>query len=232
VLLFETGTVFRAPSTPGGAPDEDVRVSLVATGRRSPGHWEAEQPRLDVWDLKGWAEELGGLTWGLVSLEPSTEVPAELDPSMSMVVHGPGRSAVGWAGRVRPGAVDLPAWAGEVWGLELTLPANPGPPEAPVSRPPPAFPSVERDFAVIVPMERSAAEVEAAIRRKAGEHLSALEVFDVYEGEGIPEGTRSVAFRLRFRSPERTLTDKEVDRAAEKVMSHLKEVLGVDTRGR
>ena len=45
-------------------------------------------------------------------------------------------------------------------------------------------------------------------------------------------GTRSIAFRLRFRSGERTLTDKEVDRAAEKVTSHLKEVLGVDTRGR
>jgi phenylalanyl-tRNA synthetase beta chain len=74
--------------------------------------------------------------------------------------------------------------------------------------------------------------VEAAVRLKAGKHLVALEIFDVYEGEGIPEGTRSIAFRLRFRSPERTLTDKEVDRAAEKVMSHLKEVLGVDTRGR
>ncbi len=232
VHLFETGTVFRAPPSTGEAPGEDVRVALVATGRRSPGHWSTDQASLDVWDLKGWAEELGALTWGPVSLESTAEVPTRLDPSMSMVVLDPRGKPVGWAGRVLPGAVDLPAWAGDVWGLELTLPADPIPPEPPVSSPPPAFPAVDRDFAVVVPMNLSAAEVEAAIRSKAGKHLSDLEVFDVYEGEGIPAGTRSIAFRLRFRSPERTLTDKEVDRAAEKVMSHLKEVLGVDTRGR
>jgi phenylalanyl-tRNA synthetase beta chain len=232
VHLFETGTVFRAPATPGGAPEEDIRVSLVATGRRNPGHWSADQAPLDVWDLKGWAEEVGELTWGTVSLESTGQIPSTLDPSLSLVLLGPGGKMVGWAGRVLPGAVDLPAWAGEVWGLELTLPGDPNPPEPPLSSPPPAFPGVERDFAVVVPRELSAAEVEAAIRLKAGKHLRALEVFDVYEGEGIPAGTRSIAFRLRFRSPERTLTDKEVDRAAEKVMSHLKEVLGVDIRGR
>jgi phenylalanyl-tRNA synthetase beta chain len=155
-----------------------------------------------------------------------------LEASSAVVLLAPDGQEVGWAGLIRSSAVDAPAWAGDVWGLELTLPEDPVPAQPPVSVPPPAFPSVERDFAVVVPTSTAAGEVEAAIRAKAGKHLTHLEIFDVYEGEGIPPGTRSIAFRLRFRSGERTLTDKEVDRAAEKVTSHLKEVLGVDTRGR
>ena len=61
--------------------------------------------------------------------------------------------------------------------------------------------------------------------------LEGLELFDVYRGEGIPEGTRSLAFRLRFRAPERTLKDKEVDRAVQSVLRWLEEELRVEVRG-
>jgi phenylalanyl-tRNA synthetase beta chain len=233
VRLFETGTVFSEPGEPGAAPLEEVRVCVVATGGRAPAHWASSQEPVDFWDLKGWAAELGALAWSEVDIEPAAEsIPEAFEPARTVVLRASNGREVGWAGLIRSSAVDAPAWAGDVWGLEVALPEDPAPQPPPVSVPPPAFPSVERDFAVVVPLSMAAAEVEAAVRLKAGKHLAALEIFDVYEGEGIPEGTRSIAFRLRFRSPERTLTDKEVDRAAEKVMSHLKEVLGVDTRGR
>jgi phenylalanyl-tRNA synthetase beta chain len=233
VRLFETGTVFSDPGEPGAAPAEQIRVCVLATGGRAPAHWESGQEPVDFWDLKGWAAELGALAWSAVTVQPAAEaVPEALEASSAVVLLAPDGQEVGWAGLIRSSAVDAPAWAGDVWGLELTLPGDPVPAQPPVSVPPPAFPSVERDFAVVVPTSTAAGEVEAAIRAKAGKHLTHLEIFDVYEGEGIPPGTRSIAFRLRFRSGERTLTDKEVDRAAEKVTSHLKEVLGVDTRGR
>ncbi len=58
-----------------------------------------------------------------------------------------------------------------------------------------------------------------------------MEIFDLYEGEGIPEGTRSVAFRLHFVSPERTLKDEDVDEATARVVRTLEEELGVERRG-
>jgi phenylalanyl-tRNA synthetase beta chain len=69
------------------------------------------------------------------------------------------------------------------------------------------------------------------VRASGGEELEAVEVFDLYTGPGIPEGTRSVAFRLRFRSAHRTLKDKEVDKAVTTVLQRLEEELGVEARG-
>ena len=74
-------------------------------------------------------------------------------------------------------------------------------------------------------------EVSESIRRSAGPDLEALEVFDLYVGEGIPEGIRSVAFRLRFRSIKKTLKDKQVDKNMSAVLKRLEEDLGVEARG-
>jgi phenylalanyl-tRNA synthetase beta chain len=89
---------------------------------------------------------------------------------------------------------------------------------------------VERDIAVLLPHALSARRVQRTIESAAGALLSKLEVFDLYEGEAIPSGHRSVAFRLRFRSSERTLTDSEVEEAMSAVMDSLREELGVETR--
>ncbi len=70
-----------------------------------------------------------------------------------------------------------------------------------------------------------------AIRQTAPDYLEALTVFDVYEGEELPSGTRSLAWRLRFRSPDRTLTDQEVDGAIARIVGSLQEKLNVRVRG-
>jgi len=138
---------------------------------------------------------------------------------------------VGHAGRVADGVVDAPVWAGDVWALELTLPADVPPKGVVTYRPAPPFPAVERDVALIVPDGTASAAVAAQIRDAAGTELEAVELFDVYTGPGVPEGTRSLAFRLRFRSPERTLKDKQVDKAVKTVLRRLEEELGVEFRG-
>jgi phenylalanyl-tRNA synthetase beta chain len=73
-----------------------------------------------------------------------------------------------------------------------------------------SFPAVLQDIAVVVPMEVSAATVEEAVRAGGGDLLVATGVFDVYEGEQVGEGNRSLALRLEFRAPDRTLTEDEV----------------------
>ncbi len=98
-------------------------------------------------------------------------------------------------------------------------------------QPLPVYQEVERDVSLIVNKRISAAEVGAVIREAAPAQLESLTVFDVYEGEKIPEDTRSIAWRLRFRSPDRTLTDEEVDAAMNKITSALQEKLNVGIRG-
>jgi phenylalanyl-tRNA synthetase beta chain len=154
-----------------------------------------------------------------------------LDPQASFVVRTEGGGVVGRAGRVLPDAVDTPPWAGDVWAFELTLPSDPAPPPVPVHVPLPQYPGSERDLALLVPAGVTVADVGRVISAKGGEDLESVDVFDVYEGEALGEELRSIAFRLRFRSPKRTLKDKEVDRHVASVLKRLQEDLGVRVRG-
>jgi len=81
--------------------------------------------------------------------------------------------------------------------------------------------SVERDLAVIVRDDRPAAEVEAAIRRHGGPLLRAVTLFDVYRGQPLAAGDKSLAYRLFLRDDERTLTEEELDRAVAAVVAGL-----------
>ena len=83
------------------------------------------------------------------------------------------------------------------------------------------FPPARRDLAVVTPDEKSVAEVVREIRAGGGERLAEVELFDVYRGASLPEGHRSLAFRLEYRAPDRTLTDAEVDAMHAKVVERL-----------
>jgi phenylalanyl-tRNA synthetase beta chain len=118
-----------------------------------------------------------------------------------------------------------------VWALEVELPSEVAA-EVPVSyRPLPTQPAIDRDLALLVPHALASDAVASAIARHGGELLEDVTLFDVYAGEGIPAGVRSLAFRLRFRAAERTLKDTEVDRAVEALLGELEEELGVQPRG-
>ena len=138
---------------------------------------------------------------------------------------------VGGAARVRPEELDAPAWAGAVFALELLLPSNPPPKRVPLFEPLPPFPGVDRDLALLLPGDLPARRVQEVIRDAAGSDLVDLAVFDLYVGTGVPDGLRSVAFRLRYQSHERTLTDEDVERSVQSVIKRLREELGVEPRG-
>jgi phenylalanyl-tRNA synthetase beta chain len=94
----------------------------------------------------------------------------------------------------------------------------------------PVHPAAEFDLALIVPDAVAAATVEETIRATAGELLEALVVFDEYRGEGLPAGTRSLAWRLTFRHPERTLRDKEIEGRRAQLLKALDTEIGVVAR--
>lgn len=229
VRLFELGTTFHASGGAGGLPREETRLAVVLTGHRHPAHWSGEGMEVDIWDLKALMEDLlprAGLSGAV--LEPGDGA-SILSPGLSLAARE-GGGIRGWGGRVRDGVLDAPPWAGGVWGLELILPDEPTPEEPVRYRPLPQFPGVERDLALLLPPEVAAAQVEKRIREAAGELLEGVEPFDLYRGSGVPEGFRSVAFRLRFRAPDRTLVEGEVTEALERVLGALKESPGVEPR--
>jgi phenylalanyl-tRNA synthetase beta chain len=187
---------------------------------------------VDPYDLKAVLEATMELAWG-----PDARVlPGDVTGfpgvagRMLQVVGVDGR-VLGGGGTVDPRTLDVPPWAGEVLAFEFALPDAPAAPAGVLARALPAFPASERDLALLVPVEVPVARVDELAREAAGRQLEAVEIFDLYQGEGIPDGTRSVAFRFRFRSSERTLTDDEVERATRRVTDRLAEELGVHVRG-
>jgi phenylalanyl-tRNA synthetase beta chain len=229
VRLFEIGTVF-APGA-SGVPVEATHVAMVFSGARGPQHWTGASAALDRWDLRGLLEEVAAL------LEAGVELvlqPAESwlapDDALEVVSHADPERRIGRGGAVRGDAIDAPAWAGAVFAAEIALNEAMAQPWAMTFRPLPSQPPVDRDLALVVPDAVSAMTVEAGIRNAVGALLEFVEPFDVYAGAGIPAGTRSIAFRLRFRAPDRTLTDDEVDRAMEMILLRLREEHHVERR--
>jgi phenylalanyl-tRNA synthetase beta chain len=201
IRLFEIGTVF-APGAEG-RPREATNIAAVFTGLREPAHWTGGAQMYDIWDLKGFSAELAEL---LENAEP---------------LH---------AGELNKDTIDAPAWAGAIFGFEFVLPPRGVVRERTRFRALPHYPPIEQDMALLIPEALASDVVERSVRAAAGPLLESVEPFDLYRGKGIPEGTRSIAYRLRFRAPDRTLTDAEADAAVKRIMSKLKEDHGVERR--
>jgi phenylalanyl-tRNA synthetase beta chain len=217
VRLFEIGTTFLAAAD-GGRPAETLRVAGLVSGAREPGHWTGggKGPDFDLWDLKFLFQQAVALAvpGGLCQVEGSTLV--------ARLGDGP---VLGSARRLE--AV-VPAWAAPVFGFELSIDLAPDPRRP--FRPLPATPAVERDLALVLPAGISAAAVESLLAKGGGRLLEQVEVFDEYRGKGLSGGARSVAFRLTFRDPERTLREEEVEAPLRKALALLEKELGVQLR--
>ena len=131
-------------------------------------------------------------------------------------------------------SLNAPIWAAPAFGIEIDLSpalfADSGSAATIAFRPLPNTPPVEADLALLVPPGVTAAQVEEIIRREAGELLEDVILFDEFRGKSIAEGSRSLAWRLTFRSAERTLKDKEVQGRIAKIVRSLEEKLGVRQR--
>jgi len=230
VRLFEIGTIFTLTAAPAELADErdrglekyeeQQRVGVLISGARAPLHWSGQASDLDVWDLKGLAAEIaerlcGGVLETIPRREPIPEderlhqlAGAWLgDERFRIVAHG---ATVGVAGSVRHASVDAPPWAGAVWAIEFDLKAV-TPPAAVAYQALSSYPAVRRDLAISVPTSVVASGVEEAMREVCSEVLESVRLFDVYEGEGVGEGRRSLGWAFRFRADDRTLTDEDVE---------------------
>ena len=236
VAMFEVGFVY-VPKTGEKLPDEPRRLAIVLCGRRSPGAWDDPQgvkpAQSDFFDLKGVVESLAtDLHLPDISFSTAKPVPW-LHPGRSAELSVRGKS-VGAFGELHPkvaasfGLGERAVQVAEL-DLEAILAAVP---ERYAYRPFSTFPPAKRDVAVIVPADTPAEKVLAEIRAAGGDLLTGAELFDLYTGEGIPAGTKSLAFALTYQAPDRTLGDKEIDKAHEKVEGRLRHVLKAQIRGK
>lgn len=232
VRLFELGTSFRG--SPGASPPvaETPCLSAVVTGGVG-SHWSGGDRAVDIWDLKGWAESVVAVALGPdAALRPAEGAVEGYRGGWVFEVVAADGGPRGHAGALHPETLDLPPWAGDVFGLEIALPAAPDVTDARTASALPVHPGSERDLALFVPEDVPAARIAEVAREAGGELLVGIDVFDRYEGAGVPEGMEALGWRFRYQADDRTLTDEDVDAATGRIAAALEEACGARIRGR
>ncbi len=232
---FEIGHVFAyAPPSSPEPYQEAEHLGGILGGDLNPNDWRHHNRPMD------WFEAKGLLVSALERLGFTPEFRPDPPEAQSPLLH-PGRQAgiwiegsrIGIFGQLHPRLCqekDLPE---EVYGFEVDL----DPLLASLEKrglvqfsPFSPFPASDRDIAFFAPLELSVADIEKVIRQAAGPLLQSVQLFDEYRGQGVPAGQRSLAFRLVYRAPDRTLTDAEVEAAQNQVRAELEKHFPVTLR--
>ena len=236
MALFEVGQIFK-----GDRPEDQV---TAATGFRrglakSDGagrHWSRPAQSVDVFDAK--ADALAVLAAAGAPMQALQVVPggpAWLHPGRSSTIQMGPKNVIGHFGELHPRTLATLKAEGPLVGFEVILEAIPEP-KAKVTRAKPAlelsaFQPVERDFAFIVDQTVKAADLVRAAQTVDRKLVANVGVFDVYEGKGIDPGKKSIAINVTLQPREKTMTDREIDALAEKIVAEVQKRTGGVLRG-
>ncbi|WP_312332910.1 phenylalanine--tRNA ligase subunit beta [Acinetobacter variabilis] len=190
--------------------------ALIATGSRTPETWHGKAQPMDFFDFKGDIEEM--LAAARLNVEYVRSERSWLHPGQSAEILVDGRS-IGYLGRLHPSLEDELDLA-TTWVAELdqsavlqTYVSN----FTELSR----FPSVRRDIALLISDKINVSEIQGLIEKTGGELLGSTWLFDVYTGQGVEEGKRSLAFALLWQHPSRTLEDAEIKSGMDNILQVL-----------
>jgi phenylalanyl-tRNA synthetase beta chain len=227
IRLFEAARVFE--DTGEALPLESMHLGGIYYREKTPSLWK--ETAEDFYLVKGAMESVfGSLKIAGYSFVPSSE--PFLHPGKSADIHIAGDKA-GFLGVLSPGVVerldiktrpDILLFELDMDSLVSAIP------EAITYKPIPKFPPIERDMAVVVDEGTRASDVIALIRSYPSEFIEEVSVFDSYKGGNIPQGKKSLAFSIRYRSMERTLTDEEVEEVHQGLVRHVTEKTGGEIR--
>lgn len=207
--LFEISKTY-IPTEPGKLPNEPEKLAIGMYGKD-----------MDFFDLKGAVEEIidglniKGITWQRLTTCPS------LHPGRSAALMV-GDTQIGILGQVHPTVcknfgIDTDCFVAEIDVLPLFENVN----DNIKYKALPKFPAAERDIAVLVDKTALVGDLEATIAKASGQLLESIKLFDVYEGDRIPEDKKSVAFAISFRAADRSLTSEEVNKVFNKIVKDL-----------
>jgi phenylalanyl-tRNA synthetase beta chain len=216
VRLFEHGVIFESQSN---EIQEKDFIAGLAWGSIRPEHWDDPKRVTDLFDIKSSIESLAVLAGIQGGFQFSVAEHPALRPGRTARIDRDGEP-VGWIGELHPkivrkrnlGQTPILFELAVAEALTAGVPAY-----AEISR----FPSVRRDFAVLISEDVSAADLMATVREAAGELCRDVRIFDVYTGEGIEKGLKSVALGLILQETSRTLTELEIERVSNAVVEQI-----------
>ena len=219
--LFETANVYEPKSLPlTEVPHERPMACGIMMGKVTEAAWNQAQRDTDFYDVKGVVDGLLaklGLTQ--YDIQPSSESYYHPGVSAHYTVNG---VTIANYGELHPQVVKNFDLSGKVYMFEIDLEAV-----LSIIVPPfryqsfSKFPGTSRDLAIVAPVSVTSGDIVALIKEHGGEYLESVSIFDVYEGEHIEAGYRSLAYNLQFRSMEGTLNDEDIDGAIQTIIDAL-----------
>ena len=219
--LFETANVYEPKTLPlTEVPHERPMACGIMMGKVTEAAWNQAQRDTDFYDVKGVVDGLLaklGLTQ--YDIQPSSESYYHPGVSAHYTVNG---VTVANYGELHPQVVKNFDLSGKVYMFEIDLEAV-----LSITVPPfryqsfSKFPGTSRDLAIVAPVSVTSGDIVALIKEHGGEYLESVSIFDVYEGEHIEAGYRSLAYNLQFRSMEGTLNDEDIDGAIQAIIDAL-----------
>jgi len=225
LFLFECGLKFVKQ---GSDLKQNMVISAALTGTKAPEQWAQGNDKVDFYDIKADVENLISLTGkaDLFDFQPAND--SFLHPGQSANILKNGEK-IGYFGALHPTIEQQLGLSQRVYLFELdvnVLRNGSIPAYFAQSR----FPSIRRDIALLVDEEITASSVINCIKQAASEHLTKVELFDVYVGEGIDSGRKSLALCLTLQDLSRTLKDTEIEQDMNQILSVLKSQLGATLR--
>jgi phenylalanyl-tRNA synthetase beta chain len=227
--IYETGAVFLA-NRKEELPVEREHLAAAVTGLWLSHSWQGEKKPVDFYVLKGILEGLFDKL-GLANKVKYVQAMAEgMHPGRTAEIHLNGKK-IGFVGQVHP-TVQKDLDLKDTYVFELSLKAVLEEESTPLHyKAIPRFPSITRDIALVANKETVAGTMKEIILSAGAPLLKEVYVFDLYEGDKMEEGKKSIAFSLKYVDPERTLTDEEVTKIHTRVLDALKEKAGAVLRG-
>ncbi len=225
VRLFETGQRFLAEGD--SVVQENVLAGLIS-GKRQPEGWQATKDVVDFFDLKGDVENLLALAGAKGEFTFVADRHVALHPGQTARIEKQGKT-VGFMGALHPNLIKSLDLDGPVYLFEIRLqPLLQGvlPRYQEISK----FPESRRDLAVVVDEQVAFEQVRALASENAGSYLKQITLFDVYQGQGIDPGRKSLALGLTWQHPSRTLNDEEINSAVDAIVSALASTVGASLR--
>ncbi|TQF65472.1 phenylalanine--tRNA ligase subunit beta [Rhodococcus spelaei] len=208
-------------------PAQPVHVGAVLTGQREPsGPWGGGRAA-DATDAFAAAQTVAAAAGVVLERRAAQYLPWHPGRCAELLVDG---VVVGHAGELHPAVLERAGLPPRTCALELDLSGLPVAESLPAPRVSP-FPAVLQDVAVVVEATVPAAAVESALRAGGGELLEDIRLFDVFEGEQVGAGRKSLAFALRFRAGDRTLTEDEASAARDAAVAAASAAVGAQLRG-
>ncbi len=226
--FYEIGRVFLKNEE--GSSEESLRLSIAMTGARNPGFWSGDNrdESCDIYDLKGavdeFLERFGVYGIRFVAQPQSTD---EESMKKALFIESAelrmGKQCIGRIGTISPWIQKEIDARSSIYMAELDLGVLLQRRAGSRSfKKLPNFPAVQRDIAMFVDESETHESISKAIQQAKAPFLESVELFDVFRGDTVPEGQRSVAYELTYRSPDKTLTDNEVQQSHEKVLKQLR----------